>query len=107
MARTAPLSLRVLLVATTNIQQPVTASKLVGDTLRTLRVSVPKGAKLVSVNATLRNKRLPVSGRTIKVDLRNKTVGNYNVSITTKYKKGGKTYTVRSVRGLSVSLAVR
>jgi hypothetical protein len=89
--------------ATTIIQRSgPTGSKLVGDTLRTIRVSVPKGAKFLGAKATLRNKRLPVRGRTIKVDLRGKPASNYNVFITVKYKKRGATHTVRSTRNLSV-----
>ena len=42
--------------------------------------------------------------RKIKVDLRGKTVGNYNVVIAAKYKtKHGKLHTVRSVRTLSIT----
>ena len=58
---------------------------LTGATMRTLRATL-KGKKFVSVRASLRGKRLHASGRTIKVDLRGKTVGNYNVVITAKYK---------------------
>ncbi len=77
--------------------------KLTGATMRTLRVQSFKGQKLVSVRASLRGKRLHTRGRTIKVDLRGKTVGTYNVIIVAKYKtKHGKVHTVRSVRTLSV-----
>ena len=90
---------------TTIIHQYGTGSKLLGASMRTLRAPLPKGAKLVSVKATLRNKALPVSGRTVKVNLAGKAVGNYNVSMLVKYKKGGKTHTARSTRSLSVTLA--
>ncbi len=61
--------------------------------------------KLVSVRASLRGKSLPVHAGSIKVDLRGKVVGNYNVSIVAKYKtKSGKIHTVRSTRGLSVTV---
>ena len=77
---------------------------LTGATMRTLRVHTLKGKKLVSVRASLRGKRLHTSGRTIKVDLRGKTDGNYNVVIIAKYKtKHGKLHTVRSVRTLSIT----
>jgi hypothetical protein len=77
---------------------------LTGATMRTLRVHTLKGKKLVSVRASLRGKRLHTSGRKIKVDLRGKTVGNYNVVIAAKYKtKHGKLHTVRSVRTLSIT----
>ena len=72
--------------------------------MRTLRVQSIKGQKLVSVRASLRGKRLHIRGRKIKVDLRGKTVGSYNVVIVAKYKtKHGKLHTVRSVRTLSIA----
>ena len=60
--------------------------------------------KFVSVRASLRGKRLTVHGKSVKVDLRGKTAGNYNVSMVIKYKtKGGKIHTVRSIRSLSIT----
>ena len=77
---------------------------LTGATMRTLRVHTLKGKKLVSVRASLRGKRLHTSGRTIKVDLRGKTAGNYNIVTVAKYKtKHGKLHTVRSVRTLNIT----
>ena len=77
----------------------------VGATKRILHVPSTKGLKLVSVRASLRGKSLPVHARSIKVDLRGKVVGNYNVSIVAKYKtKSGKVHTVRSTRSLSVTI---
>lgn len=76
---------------------------LVGNTVRTISAPSIKGMKFVSVRASLRGERLPVHGRKITVDLRGKTVGRYNVSMTAKYKNGGKTYVVRSIRSLSVT----
>lgn len=77
----------------------------VGATKRTLHVPSTKGLKLVSVRASLRGKSLPVHARSIKVDLRGKVVGNYNVSIVAKYQtKSGKVHTVRSTRSLSVTI---
>ena len=76
-----------------------------GATKRTLHVRSTKGMKLLSVRASLRGKSLPVHGQSIKVDLRGKVVGNYNVSIVAKYKtKSGKVHTVHSIRSLSVTL---
>ena len=61
--------------------------------------------KLVSIRASLRGKSLPVHHRTIKVDLRGKVVGNYNVSVVAKYKtKSGKVHTVRNTRSLSITI---
>jgi hypothetical protein len=77
----------------------------IGATKRTLHVPSSKRMKLVSVRASLRGKSLPVHGQSIKVDLRGKVVGNYNVAIVAKYKtKGGKVQTVRSIRSLSVTI---
>ena len=81
------------------------ATVKIGATKRTLHVPSTKGMKLVSVRATLRGKALPVHGKSIKVDLRGKVVGNYNVSIVAKYKtKSGKVHTVHSIRSLSVTI---
>jgi hypothetical protein len=75
-------------------------------TLRTLHAPTVKGMKFVSARASLRGKRLPVSGRKITVDLRGRAVGNYNVSVVAKYKtKGGKLHVVRITRNLSVHAA--
>ena len=77
----------------------------VGATKRTLHVRSAKSMKLISVRASLRGKSLPVHAGSIKVDLRGKVVGNYNVSIVAKYKtKSGKVHTVRSTRGLGVTV---
>jgi hypothetical protein len=77
----------------------------IGATKRTLHVPSIKGMKLVGVRASLRGKHLPVHSQAIKVDLRGKVVGNYNVSIVAKYKtKSGKVQTVRSIRSLSVTI---
>ena len=78
--------------------------KLSGATMRTLRAPSIKGKKFVSARASLRGKRLQTHGRKIKVDLRRKTVGNYNVVIVAKYKtKLGKLQTHRSIRTLSIT----
>jgi hypothetical protein len=75
---------------------------IVGASMRTLHIRKISGMKFVSAKATLGGKKLRVHGRTVKVNLRGKTVGEYIVRITAKYKAGGKTYKVRSVRSLSV-----
>ena len=55
--------------------------------------------KFVSARASLRGKSVrTIRGRTIKVDLRGKSVGRYRVFITAKYKAHGKVYKVRSTR---------
>ena len=58
--------------------------------------------KFVSAKATLRGKKLAVAGRTIKVDLTGKSVGEYRVHITSKFKAGDKIYKVRSIRSLNI-----
>ena len=75
---------------------------IAGASMRTIRVRNIKGMKFVSARATLRGKRLPVHGRTIKVNLRGKTVGEYRVSITAKFKADGKVYKVRTIRSLNI-----
>jgi len=79
---------------------------MTGNTLRTLRVSKRhKGARLKSATASLRGKKLKVRHGKVMVDLRHKSVGNYNVTITAKYLRGGKVHTHRSARKLSVAVA--
>jgi hypothetical protein len=86
--------------------QSTVGPKLIGATMRSIHAPLRKGEKLVSVRGSLRNKSLPVHGRTIKVDLRGKVVGNYNVFMVAKYRtKSGKIHTVRSTRSLSVTRA--
>jgi hypothetical protein len=92
--------------AMTIIHQPAVGPKLIGNTLRTLHAPHRSGMKLLSMTAKLRNKSLPVNRKSITVDLRGKVVGNYNVSITAKYRtKSGKVQTVRITRSLSVTTA--
>ena len=58
---------------------PAVGQKLIGATMRTIHAPKIKGMKFVSVRAKLHNKPLPVRGRSVKVDLRGKVAGNYNV----------------------------
>jgi hypothetical protein len=78
--------------------------ELTGDTIRTLHARKIQGKKFLRVRASLRGKRLNVHGRSIKVDLRGKTVGNYNVVMVAKYKakSTGKIHTERTIRSLSI-----
>jgi hypothetical protein len=95
--------------ATTTIMTGASAvaPKLIGNTKRTIHVPLRKGERLLSARATLRNKRLPVHGRHITVDLRGKVVGNYNVFIVARYKtKSGKVHVHLSHRSLSVTRAL-
>ena len=78
--------------------------QLTGNTIRTIHARKIKGKKFVSVRASLRGKRLQAHGRTVKVDLRGKTVGTYRVVMVAKYKtkSTGKIHTVRTIRSLSI-----
>jgi hypothetical protein len=76
-----------------------------GDALRTLHAPRVRGARFLSVRATLRGKRLTTSGRSIRVDLRKRSEGNYNVRLTSRYRKGGRTLTIRTQRNISVTCA--
>jgi hypothetical protein len=77
-------------------------TRWIGNTVRTLSIFPPKGAKVMSVKATLRGKSMKVNGRKITVDLRNKPISNQNVNITVKWRKNGKVSTHRYCRNLSV-----
>jgi hypothetical protein len=78
--------------------------ELTGNTVRTLHARKIKGEEFVSVRASLRGKRLHTRGRSIRVDLRGKSVGNYHVVMVAKYKtkSTGKVHTVRTIRTLSI-----
>jgi hypothetical protein len=73
-----------------------------GASIRHLRIRKTGGMKFLSAKATMGGKRLSVKGRTVKVDLRGKSAGEYRVFITAKYQANGKVYKVRSVRSLSI-----
>ena len=73
-----------------------------GASIRHLRIRKISGMKFLSAKATMGGKRLSVKGRTVKVDLRGKSVGEYRVVITAKYKAGDKVSKVRSTRSLSI-----
>jgi hypothetical protein len=75
---------------------------IAGATVRNLHIRKIAGMKFVSAKATLKGKKLAVAGRTIKVDLTGKSVGEYRVHITSKFKAGGKTFKVRSIRSLNI-----
>ena len=95
---------------TTAVQQPVVVSsptRLIGNTVRTLHI--PKrnrGARYVSATAFLRGKRLAVRHRTIRVDLRGRSVGLYNVRIRARYRRADRgIIVVLTTRHLSVQIA--
>ena len=77
---------------------------LSGNAMRTVHAPRIKGLKFISARASLRGKSVKtIHGRTIKVDLRGKTAGEYPVLITATYKAHGNLYQVRSIRSLSVT----
>ncbi len=74
--------------------------------MRTLHAPSRRGQKFLSTRASLRGKSLVVNGRRIRVDLRAKPEGNYNVKLTSRYRRSnGKTKTVKTTRNLSVVCA--
>ena len=77
---------------------------LAGNTVRTLHARKIQGKTFVSLRASLRGKRLQVHGRSVKIDLRGRTVGTYNVVMVAKYKtkSTGKIHTERTIRSLSI-----
>ena len=81
----------------------VRANTVAGATIRTLHVRKIAGMKFISARASLRGKPVQtIRGRTIKVDLRGKSVGRYRVFITATYKAHGKVYKVHSTRTLRI-----
>ena len=75
-----------------------------GAKIRTIHVRNITGMKFISARASMGGKRLnTVKGRTIKVDLRGKSVGKYRVFITAKYKANDTVHTIRSIRTLSIT----
>jgi len=81
----------------------VRANRVTGATVRTLHVRKIAGMQFISARASLRGKPVrTIRGRTIKVDLRGKSVGRYRVVITAKYKAHGKVHKIRSTRNLRI-----
>jgi hypothetical protein len=79
------------------------ASSCKGDDRLTLHAPRRAGQRFLSAHATLRGKRLTVKGRSIRLDLRGRSEGNYDVRIIARYRtKSGRvvrvvTHRVRSV----------
>ena len=86
-----------------DVPMAVRANTVAGATIRTLHVRKVAGMKFISARASMRGKSVQtIRGRTIKVDLRGKSVGRYRVFITARYKAHGKVYKVRSTRSLRI-----
>jgi hypothetical protein len=80
------------------------AASCKGDDLLTLHASRRAGQRFVSAHATLRGKRLQVKGRSIRLDLRGRSEGNYDVRIIARYRtKSGRVVRVVSHRVRSVA----
>jgi hypothetical protein len=79
------------------------ATSCKGDDLLTLHAARRAGQRFLSAKATLRGKGLTVKGRSIRLDLRGRSEGNYDVRIVARYRtKSGRvvrvvTHRVRSV----------
>lgn len=76
-----------------------------GDKVRFIHAPKRRGEKFLRARATLRDKKLRVKGRRIRVDLRHHPEANYNIEITSKYLRHGRMHRVRSQRHLSVVCA--
>jgi len=74
-----------------------------GDGVRKLHAPKRRGQRFLTTRATLRGKALKVSGRTITADLTGRPEGNYNVRLTSRYRRhSGKVVTIKTTRNLSV-----
>jgi hypothetical protein len=82
------------------------ASSCKGDDLLALHAPRRAGQRFLSARATLRGKRLKVKGRSIRLDLRGRSEGNYDVRIIARYRtKSGRVIRVVSHRVRSVACA--
>jgi hypothetical protein len=64
------------------------------------------GQRFLTTRATLRGKSLKVSGRTITANLSGRPEGNYNVRLTSRYRRhAGQVVTIKTARNLSVVCA--
>jgi hypothetical protein len=82
------------------------AASCKGDDLITLHAPLRAGQRFLSARATLRGKRLTVKGRSIRLDLRARSEGNYDVRIVTRYRtKSGRVVTSVTHRVRSVACA--
>jgi hypothetical protein len=92
----------------TTTATPSTAASTVkqtcsGDSVRKLHAPKRRGQRFLTTRATLRGKRLKVSGRTITANLTGRPEGNYNVRLTSRYRTHrGRIVTVKTTRNLSV-----
>jgi hypothetical protein len=62
------------------------ASSCRGDDVLTLHVPRHDGRRFLSARASMRGKRLKVKGRSIRLDLRGRDEGNYDVRIVARYR---------------------
>ncbi|HEX7299465.1 MAG TPA: hypothetical protein VF257_10680 [Solirubrobacteraceae bacterium] len=101
-------------VTTTFVREPArvnTAASTLASTAKNCTANVRKlhapkrrGLLFLTTRASLRGKALRVNGRTITVNLTNKPEGNYNVRLTSRYRRhSGKVVTIKTTRNLSVA----
>jgi hypothetical protein len=82
----------------------VSSPLLRGDDLRVIHAPRHGKERFVKVRATLRGKKLKTRRNSITVDLRGQPAGNYNVHLSTTFRKAdGHTHVVRTTRNLSVT----
>lgn len=82
----------------------VSSPLLRGDDLRVIHAPRHGHERFVKVRATLRGKPLRVRRNSVTVDLRGQPAGNYNVHLSTTFRKAdGSTHVVRTTRNLSVT----
>ena len=89
---------------------PTTRATCTGDTIRTLHAPRRARARFLRVNAALLTgagfRKLKAVSRTVKLDLRNKAEGNYNVRLITHYRtRSGKLLRNVTWRHFSVACA--
>ncbi|MGD9694389.1 MAG: hypothetical protein AB7V42_01875 [Thermoleophilia bacterium] len=77
---------------------------LAGNRVRFVAIRKLRGLRLVSATAILRGARLPVRGYRVRVDLRDRTAGRYQVKVTARYRTAkGQAVTRRQATVLVVS----
>jgi hypothetical protein len=89
---------------------PAAGATCAGDTIRTLHAPRRVGARFLRVDAALLTgagfRKLKVVRRTVKLDLRNKPEGNYNVRLLSRYRaRSGKVLRDVTWRHFSVACA--
>jgi hypothetical protein len=80
------------------------SQRCTGNIVRVIRAPRRAGERFLSTRASLRGRRLSVRGRQVRVDLRSRSEGVYNVRLSSRYRKAnGKVRVSRTTRTLSVA----